>query len=370
MPFQSEAFNAERDRITNDRARSLLKGTPFKEYDVPKRLDENGVLRTWEPEFGPTLMTLAALVGAKEKLSTIPGFKLIPNLRRDFSYVSPTIAMPEGLVGRARFNFFPEWKKVVHSHPPLKTRKISGGMIGVKSDVKSPYRLENEAPLDADLNTDKGIKRLREDHNDTLPKAVFGLTSKDTPMTGLMCVERAGFEGTHLLKDGMHSHLISYAGSLDVGTCHDIRFINDGISSIIANHFESEQEIVALRGPKGMSDDDVASLMEASMSVIQPSMAALFAEHAMPEDDPRIMMGKNSRAAYEMEQRLSAKEVKALNMQPSDLLQRDNLQGLTAIFDDKKSPLMSPDDIHAISEFPIDQEVLVFGPTSELAQHL
>lgn len=266
--------------------------------------------------------------------------------------------MPEGLVGRARFNYLAQWKKT-NERAPTKLRTMSYAMIGVKSDIKSPFRLENEAPLDLDLNLNKGLNRLRTEHSDTLPRQVFRLNSRNTPMTGLMCVERAGFESTHLLKDGIHSHLVSYAGSFDVGTCHDIRFISDGISSIIANHFEAEQEIVALRGPKGMSDSDLAQIMEASMNEVQPQINTIFKDDSMPSDDPRFTMGKNSRAAYEMSKRMSRKSIKALNMQPADLLSSDNMQGITAIFDDERSPLIAPGKIHALSEMPIEQALYV-----------
>lgn len=351
MPFRSQRHLDEVNYRSDQRASAILGTDSFATHGIPLRPDPNtGKLVTWEPEFGPTLISLQGLVGAQQKIQAIPNFRLFPNITRDFSYVSATLKAPEGYTARLRYDYFKE-PVCKRGKKPDSFRRVSGPKIGFKSFEKSMTRQEYEAAVNAGLTVQSGLINLRKHFASTLPDAIAGLQKGGIHMTGLMCVERAGFEGTHLLRDGKHKFLINYAGSYDVGTCHDIRLI--GQDSIIANHFETELEATGVRGNVKLSDNELIKVIQASMDDVEPHVTRSFAEHSIANDDPRFTMGKNTRAEYEQSRFATPEELAALNMQPSFLITPEGIVSLSDIFDGKGTPLISPQEIHQIAEMGI-----------------
>lgn len=360
MPFHSKQHHKEVDRRTHHQAQQLLGVEESIKYGIPKRPTEDGGEKTWEPEFGPTLRTMKGLFGAQQKLMTIPRFKIFPKITRDFSYVSATISAPTGYVGRARWNYFNEPRQQRGNLTQHFTERVmTGGKTGFKSDKKSAYREECEAPLNEELDLCDSMKQMRVLHETTLPPAIYRMSIKDIHMKGLMCVERAGFEGTHLLKDGNAKFLINYAGSYDVGTCHDIRL--QGLPSIIAKHFEVELEATNVHAPYEMDDHELIEVIEASMEEIEPQVSNLFKEDTIPEDDPRYTMGKNTRAAYEQSQHATAAQIRALGKQPADLMTKAGKASLHEIFDADQSPLIPPEQIHFLAQMDSAQTLLAMN---------
>ena len=355
MPFHSRKHFEDLRKRSDQRAQHAMKCTNFFTYGIPNRKDpETGSAITWEPEFGPTLTSLDGIIGAQKTIQQIEGIKFFPNLTRDFSYVSASIHAPEGYTGRLRFNFYRE-PFCPRGKRSGATRKFSGAKIGFKTAIKSTLRQEYEAAANDRFDLRDAMNALGHEHQLTLPSALANIRPEDIYMKGLICVERAGFETTHTFKDGRHTFMLNYAGSYDAGTCNDIREGN--FASVLSPYYEVEMEATALRSPVVLTDDEKAEIINASMNIIAPQLNTSFADFKIPDDDPRVSMGQNTRAEYEQLQHSTPEEIAALAMQPSALLTKAGYTQLTELFDGPSSPLIAPKKLHYLAQTPEHQAI-------------
>lgn len=349
MSFSDKEYKTKLNKRTNQRARSIFNGQDFTFMPIPERRGEDGELYKWEPEFGPLFKQPSGLLCANRKIATIPGFRLFSDFTRDFSYVTATLNAPEGYVARARFDYYNGSPEIGRHKVQNAFRIASDHTIGIKSAAKSRLRSEHEADLDETLDIDRGLKDLKTQHSATLPEAIRSLRSKAMYMTGIMAVERAGYEATHVLKDGIHTHLISYAGSFDLGACLDVRSINQQSPSIIGKRIEAELEASGLRSNVQLNRSEKVEIIEASMEEIEFQINELFEEQRLT-NDPRCGLSKNGHATFDMLDIVSQNSLRELNAQPSSLLVPKAQQGLSNIFANKDTLLIAPNAIHMITK--------------------
>lgn len=354
MTFSENSFGAKLAKRLDEKAQHLFGGRDFRTYKVPMRLGEDGRLYPWEPEFGPVLARLEGLIGARHKLNDIEGFSTLNKIKRDFTYVTASVNVPEGFIGRGRFYHFSIGGKQIS---PI-TRIISDAAVAIKPEKKSMLRSEFEGSMGNDLRVSKALTDVKRQYWASLPDPIRKMDETQTYLNGLMLVQRAGLEGTHLLKDGRHSHLLNYSGSFDVCGTYDVRLLKTPYKHTdnIGKRIEVELENNGIRSTAtSMSENDTAALIEASMEALEGELATRFAEYAL-KDDVRADLSKNAHATADMSRVMTPEELREANIRLSEITGQQQQEALCQIFDRTGTNknrgrflLLPPKKIHTIS---------------------
>ena len=355
MPFDGSAYD---DRLTRQLKyiASHFLGTdePFS-YRIPLRRGKNDKLYAWEPEESLLFANPAGFIGSYERLNSIDGFSVLPGRTRNFSYVTFALPGPDKYTARMRCDFFNCHINGKVPDMPF-SRYPSDITMGFKSLGMSRLRAEFETNPLKDFNVQTALAKLKEKYNEHLPTAIKNLQPRHVFARGVMGAQRAGFEGVHKLKDGIHKHVVWYPGSNDA--CNTARpdfapIVNfEGEPFMIAGQrFEMELEAKKVFSNVRMSDDDCARIIEASLDELWPQVQTAYADApVLGSDDPRTYWNKTQQALENVRSSISAyppaNKIKPSQCSPTQLTQLFN-------GDARYPKLPNPKDIHIFAGMPV-----------------
>ena len=299
MPFDGNTYYRRVKNAQEARASKELGGNEVQRYCVPTRIGKDGTPYRWEPEESLLFSDVTGFVGANARLNSIENFKLFPRMRRNFSYVTYGLNSPKKLSIRLRFDFFNHAQS--KNSPPF-ARCPSDISLGVKSRGKCRLRSEFEARNLPSLAIKPALTSLQNEFKHgscgLLPPTAQSLRADDLFVLGIMGVQRAGFEGQHILHDGNHKHAINYSGSFDVANTVRPDFFLASLDTGIVEgkRYEMELEITSIISPLNLDNEECAMLIDCSLAEVWHGVETTFDRFTLPKDDPRACMNKTEQA--------------------------------------------------------------------------
>ncbi len=300
MGFDPQGFRKEVTKRVTQLVAAETGIQNWTSYSVPRRRDYNNNLYDWEPEESWLLDKTLGFIGANQRLANVSGFKLVPDLRRDFSYVTLGLNAPSQTSLRARFNFY---------HAPngrrpggALARQFSDMSVGIKPRGKFPDRFEFEAKGLQSLNITEAFAALLEKHGEKMPGVIRDFNPEKAFVRGIMAVQRAGFEGYDLISDQSGTHVIMYSGSFDA--CRTAR---PDLTGNFGKRYEVEIEASGLMSTNPhLSRRRLVEVIERSLQTVSIGIKAQFRPVMLPSEDPRNDMNKTEQAIFDHAESIKA----------------------------------------------------------------
>ncbi len=296
--------------LTSKFIRSSSKGT-YHPFDIPKFETDDGRFLTIEPEYSVVYPHITFLTGAYHALSVIPGLKIVPKSRRDFTYPTASLsALDDPYIMRCKSNYFTGPRM-----DSLKTPKMAS--LGIKSRGKQVDRLEYEVAIADSLRYDDPRRLFEMEFGNHLPEDVAQYAATHKTLWGWMAVQRAGFEAIYSNPDVIGDNIVALAGSFDaynIGARPDLKPLEGRILGSTGAEMEMEAHKVFSRDPN-ISDKEKWRVINATMDIIHGHMQTISPAFIVPTNQ-----NKTERITHQTATLLTEDEVRAIGLKPSDFI--------------------------------------------------
>lgn len=272
----------------------------YEKYDVTPLILPNGMQAPWEPEESIVFYNPKSLHNIKTEFSNINDLQIVKGFR-DFTYFTMYLPSKPGEILRARTD--------------ISGDKFDGLSACFKTAGKaSATRQEWEVDM-AEFSLKNAASVFLERYPN-MPNHLLGQLGDNIKAQGIMVVKRAGFNAIHVVKDGIHKHVVHYSASTDIGRIltANLAPVPGTNSPTLGKHTEFEAEVIATSSNvKGVPEQE-------RREVITSSLDYVWGQIKNYNDKDQIHTGRNKTETIKdaVQQHLTPQEIEITAVKPHE----------------------------------------------------